>query len=113
MTSNEIADKITIEVIGPGCPFCKRLYQRVREVVAERGMDADMVHITDLKTVLRYIPFTPVLKVDGRVVHRGKRLPGKDKLWELICPSAGPEGTTSQGPLWVGGNDDRGKSKKE
>ena len=88
MTHQEMVGKITIEVIGPGCSFCRDLYQQVREVVAERGMDAEMVHVTDLKTVLRYIRFTPVLKVDGRIVHRGKRLPEKDKLWELILGAA-------------------------
>ena len=62
----------------------------VRELVAERGTDAEMVHVTDLKTVLRYIPFTPVLKVKGRIIHRGKHLPEKDKLWELIRLGAGP-----------------------
>jgi hypothetical protein len=84
------------EVIGPGCSFCRDLYRRVREVVAERGMDADIVHVTDLKTVLRYIPFTPVLKVSGRIVHRGKRLPGKDRLWDLIRSGAGPDETRSE-----------------
>ena len=84
MTQSKMTGKITIEVIGPGCYFCKRLYQRVGEVVAEHDMDADIVHITNIKTVLRYIPFTPVLKVNGRIVHRGKRLPEKDKLWDLI-----------------------------
>lgn len=84
MTHHDMAGKITIEVIGPGCSFCKKLYQRVREVAAEQEMDADIVHVTDLKTVLRYIPFTPVLKVNGRVVHRGKRLPGKEKILGLI-----------------------------
>lgn len=73
MTQGETGGKITIEVIGPGCSFCRDLYQRARELVAERGVDAEMVHVTDLKTVLRYIPFTPVLKVDGRIVHQGKR----------------------------------------
>ena len=91
MTHQEMTGKITIEVIGPGCSFCRDLYRRVGEVVAERGMDAKVDHITDLKTVLRYIPFTPVLKVEGRVVHRGKFLPKKDKLWELIRSNAGPE----------------------
>jgi len=91
MTHQDMAGKITIEVIGPGCSFCRDLYRRVGEVVAEQGMDAEMVHITDLKTVLRYIPFTPVLKVDGRIVHRGKRLPKKDKLWELIRSDAGTD----------------------
>ena len=91
MTQDEMAGKITIEVIGPGCSFCRDLYRRVRETVVEQGMDADIVHVTDLKTVLRYIPFTPVLKVDGRIVHRGKRLPEKDKLFELIRSGSEPD----------------------
>jgi small redox-active disulfide protein 2 len=73
-----------IEVIGPGCPFCRKLYQRVREVVDERGIEADVKHVTDLKTAMRYFPMTPVLLVDGRVMHRGKLLPNKEKLAELI-----------------------------
>jgi small redox-active disulfide protein 2 len=93
MTYQDMAGKITIEVIGPGCSFCRDLYRRVGEVVAERGMDAEVAHVTDLKTVLRYIPFTPVLKVDGRIVHRGKRLPKKDRLWDLIRSDAGPDKT--------------------
>ena len=89
ITQSEMAGKITIEVIGPGCPFCKRLYQLVREVANEQGIDSVIVHVTDLKTVLRHIPFTPVLKVNGHIVHRGKRLPEKDKLWDIIRSAMG------------------------
>jgi len=91
MTHHDRTGKIMIEVIGPGCFFCRDLYRRVGEVVAERGMVAEVAHVTDLKTVLRYIPFTPVLKVDGRIVHRGKRLPEKDKLWDLIRSDTRPD----------------------
>ena len=77
---------ITIEVIGPGCYFCKKLYKRVGEVVAEQDIDADIVHVTDIKTVLRYIPFTPVLKVNGKIVHRGKRLPEKTSFGISFVP---------------------------
>lgn len=89
ITKGEMTDKITIEVIGPGCFFCNRLYQLVSDVVAEHGLHADVRHVTDFKTVLRFIPFTPVLKVNGQIVHRGKFLPKKDKLWDLICSIAG------------------------
>jgi hypothetical protein len=50
MTHHETAGKITMEVIGPVCSFCRDLYQRVREVVAKRRMNADIVHVTDPKT---------------------------------------------------------------
>ncbi len=41
---------MNIEVVGPGCPFCRKLYQRTQEAVAENGIDAEVKHVTDLKT---------------------------------------------------------------
>jgi len=73
-----------IDVIGPGCPFCRRLYKRVKEVVEEKGSEAQVEHVTDLRTALRYFPRTPVLLVDGHIVHRGKRLPTKERVAELL-----------------------------
>jgi len=73
-----------IDVIGPGCPFCRRLYKRVKEVLEERGAEAEVEHVTDLRTALKYFPRTPVLLVDGRIVHRGKRLPPKDRVAEML-----------------------------
>ncbi len=79
-----MAEKMFIEVIGPGCPFCKTLYKRVKEVVTERGFDADVEHVTQLRIVMKHFPFTPVLKIDDKVVHRGKWLPNKEKIHALI-----------------------------
>lgn len=73
-----------IEVVGPGCRFCRRLHRRVEEVVREKGVEAEVLHVTDLGTALKYFPRTPVLLVDDRIVHRGKRLPAKEKLAELL-----------------------------
>jgi small redox-active disulfide protein 2 len=75
---------MNIEVVGPGCPFCRKLYQRTQEAVAENGIDAEVKHVTDLKTTMKYVPMTPVLLVDGNVVHRGKRIPKKEKIAELL-----------------------------
>ncbi len=80
-----MAEKMIIEVIGPGCPFCKTLCKRVREVVMEKGIEAEVEHVTQLKIVMQHFPFTPVLKVDGEVVHRGKWLPNKEKIYTLIA----------------------------
>ena len=73
-----------IEIIGPGCPFCRRLYRRVEEVVREKRVEAEVQHVTDLRTSLKYLLRTPVLLVDGRIVHRGKRLPAKERVAELL-----------------------------
>lgn len=73
-----------IEVVGPGCWFCKRLYKRVKEMIAEENIEAEVVHLTDWKTVFKYFPMTPALIVDGQVRHKGKFLPKKEKLKQLI-----------------------------
>jgi hydrogenase maturation factor len=73
-----------IEVVGPGCPFCKTLFGRVNAVVNENHLSADVTHVTDFKSWIRYIPRTPVLLVDGDIRHRGKRLPDKNKILELL-----------------------------
>lgn len=76
--------KIILEVIGPGCPFCKKLFKRVSEVVDEHHILAEVRHITALKIALKYFPFTPVLTINGQVAHRGKWLPKKEKIIGLI-----------------------------
>ncbi len=81
-----------IEVIGPGCPFCRKLYARTVEAVAEKGIEAEVKHVTDIKTALRFMPLTPVLRVDGEVVHRGKRLPGKEWIAETLESKASSPG---------------------
>ena len=73
-----------IEVIGPGCPFCKTLCKRVKEVVKENNISADVEHLTDFKSWIKHFPMTPVLIVDGEIRHRGKWLPNKDKIKRLL-----------------------------
>lgn len=90
-----------IEVIGPGCPFCNRLYKRVCEVLEERRIEAEILHVKDLRTALKYFPRTPVLLADGRILHRGKRLPPKERILELLEAARG--GSTA-----VGGGVERG-----
>jgi len=41
---------VDIAIISPGCPFCRKLYQRTQEVAAEEEIEADVRHVTDLKT---------------------------------------------------------------
>jgi len=80
---------MTIDVIGPGCPFCRRLYKRVKEVVEENQIEAEVHHITDFKSFVKHFPWTPVLLIDGERVHRGKILPKKERVVELLTSRKG------------------------
>lgn len=69
-----------IEVLGHGCRNCQRVEQIVREVVAERGLDADVRHVTDdMEIASRGVLSTPGLAIDGTVVMAG-RIPTREQV---------------------------------
>ena len=62
-----------IKVLGTGCASCKALFKTVEQVVAELGLQADVVKEEDLAEIMSYNVLTlPALVVDGRVVAKGK-----------------------------------------
>ena len=62
-----------VEILGVGCAKCNKLYDLVTELVKEKGIDADVVKVEDLKIFAQYGVFmTPALVVDGQVKVAGK-----------------------------------------
>lgn len=73
-----------IEILCFQCPFCWRLYRRVREVLDEQEIRVKIQHKTDIRTVFRFLPRVPVMRVNGKIVYRGKRLPSKKKIFMML-----------------------------
>jgi small redox-active disulfide protein 2 len=72
-----------IEVLGSGCPNCRRLEANAREAIAMAGVEAEVRHVTDPREIVaRGIMSTPGLVIDGKVVSYG-RIPsaGDIALW--------------------------------
>ncbi len=62
-----------IEVLGPGCNNCQKLEANAREAVAQAGVEAEIVKITDYAEIAsRGVMSTPGLVIDGKVVSTGK-----------------------------------------
>lgn len=74
----------TIEILGTGCPKCKKLYEQTRKAVEELGLDAEVVKVEDIQQIIaRGVMMTPGLVVDGVVKSVGK-IPSADELKRLI-----------------------------
>ncbi len=69
-----------VQVLGAGCTKCKALEERIRQLIAEHQLKADMEKVTDLQEIMKYgILSTPGLVIDGVVKSTGS-IPKDDQL---------------------------------
>ena len=69
-----------VEVLGPGCPKCQQLYQRMKLAINQLGVDCELVKVEDINAIVAAgVMLTPALIVDGEVKFSGK-LPDVDEL---------------------------------
>ena len=62
-----------VEVLGVGCAKCNKLYDMVTGIVKDRGSDAEVVKVEDIKVFADYGVFmTPALVIDGVVKVAGR-----------------------------------------
>jgi small redox-active disulfide protein 2 len=78
-----------IKILGTGCPNCTELERRVRNVLAELGIAANVEKVTDIKKILEYkILGTPGLVIEDKVVSTGK-VPRPEEIKGWIRHAAG------------------------
>lgn len=64
-----------IEILGTGCPKCKKLYENALKALENSGKEAEVVKVEDIAKITEYaVMMTPALVVDGEVRSSGKAL---------------------------------------
>ena len=78
-------NKITsIQVLGSGCPTCKKLFELTQKAVSELGLKTVVEYITDIQKIIELgVMSSPVLTINGKVALVGQ-LPNLDKIKEII-----------------------------
>lgn len=62
----------TIQVLGSGCPSCKKLFELTQQAVKELEIDTEVEYITDIKKIIEMgVMQTPVLAINGKPVLTG------------------------------------------
>ena len=73
-----------LQILGTGCPKCKKLYELVVQVVKDTATQAEVMKVEDVNEILAFgVMMTPALAVDG-VVKVAGRLPRADEIKSMI-----------------------------
>ncbi|MEJ2307062.1 MAG: thioredoxin family protein [candidate division WOR-3 bacterium] len=73
-----------IEILGTGCPKCKKLIQNAEEAIKELNIEAEVLKVTDITDIMSYgVMMTPALAIDGEVKAAGKVV-GKEEIKGIL-----------------------------
>ncbi len=62
-----------IEILGPGCPKCKKLYENAEKAIKELNLQAEIAKVEDIQKIINAgVMMTPALTIDGEVKSAGK-----------------------------------------
>ena len=69
-----------VKILGTGCKKCQSLEAKVREVVQQNNINAEVEKVTDLSAIVSYgIMMTPGLVIDEKVKSYGT-IPKDDQI---------------------------------
>ena len=72
-----------IEILGMGCPKCKKLYENVQIAVKELNIQPEIAKVEDIREIVKHsVMSTPALVIDGAVKSAGRiATPDEIKQW--------------------------------
>jgi len=67
-----------VQILGTGCPRCKKLEANARKAIEELGIAAEVEKVQDIKEITKFgVMMTPTLVIDGKVKSTGEIAPVK------------------------------------
>lgn len=74
-----------LQVLGTGCPKCKRLTENTEAAAKALGLEYSLEKVTNISEIMKFgVMITPALVVDG-VVKAAGRVPAPEELEKLLA----------------------------
>lgn len=74
-----------IQILGTGCPKCKKLAENAAEAAKALGKPHELVKVTDINEIMKFgVMMTPGLAVDGVVKVVGK-VPSVEEIKAMLA----------------------------
>ena len=73
-----------IQVLGSGCPTCKKLFELTKKAVEELELKTEVEYSTDIQKIIEMgVMSSPVLAINGKPALAGS-LPDVEKIKNMI-----------------------------
>jgi len=73
-----------IQVLGSGCPTCKKLFELTKKAVEDLGLKTEVEYTTDIQKIIEMgVMQSPVLAIDDKPVVVGF-VPDIEKIKEIV-----------------------------
>ena len=73
-----------IQILGTGCPKCKKLAENAHEAIKNLEGEFEIVKVTDINEIMRFgVMMTPALAIDGQVKVAGK-VPSPEDIKSML-----------------------------
>ena len=73
-----------IQILGTGCPKCKKLAENAEVAARELDIEHEVEKVTDINEIMKFgVMVTPALAVDGEVKVVGK-VPSPDQIKAML-----------------------------
>ena len=62
-----------VQILGTGCPRCRKLEANARKAIEELGIAAEIEKVQGIKEITKFgVMMTPALAIDGKVKSTGE-----------------------------------------
>ena len=73
-----------IQVLGSGCPTCKKLFELTKQAVEELKLKEEVEYVTDIQKILEMgVMSSPILSIDGKPIIVGL-VPSIEKIKQTL-----------------------------
>jgi len=73
-----------IQILGTGCPKCKKLAENAEAAAKELGIEYDIEKVTDINEIMKFgVMMTPSFAIDDKVKVVGKVL-SADEIKQML-----------------------------
>ncbi|MEJ2750969.1 MAG: thioredoxin family protein [Anaerolineae bacterium] len=81
---------LSIKVLGSGCPNCQKVEAAAKSAVANLGIEAEIIKVTDHDQIMAYnVLATPGLVINEKLVSAG-RIPSDAEVMTWVADALTP-----------------------